>query len=65
MRSVTRSEISSQSDLCTVGNDTRKAVVDGWPAENVVASDLREGLLPYITNHTTITNTDRFLGIRA
>ncbi|KAH9481460.1 Methyltransferase adrK [Psilocybe cubensis] len=26
---------------CCFGNDARKAVVDGWPAENVVASDLR------------------------
>jgi len=26
-----------------VGNDVRKAVVDGWPVQNVIASDLREG----------------------
>ena len=28
---------------CTVGNDVRKAVLDGWPVENVIASDLRKG----------------------
>ncbi|PPQ90998.1 hypothetical protein CVT25_013923 [Psilocybe cyanescens] len=28
---------------CCFGNDTRKAVVDGWPVENVIASDLRQG----------------------
>jgi len=28
----------------SVGNDTRKAVVDGWPVENVIASDLRQGV---------------------
>ena len=27
----------------TVGNDARKAVADGWPVENVIASDLRPG----------------------
>uniref|UniRef100_A0A8H8CLX6 Methyltransferase domain-containing protein n=1 Tax=Psilocybe cubensis TaxID=181762 RepID=A0A8H8CLX6_PSICU len=26
---------------CCFGNDTRKVAVDGWPAENIVASDLR------------------------
>jgi len=26
-----------------VGNDIRKAVLDGWPANNIVASDLRKG----------------------
>ncbi|KAF9565192.1 hypothetical protein CPC08DRAFT_630136 [Agrocybe pediades] len=26
---------------CCFGNDIRKAVLDGWPAENIVASDLR------------------------
>ena len=35
-------------NLCTlsrlVGNDTRKAVADGWPVQNVIASDLRQGL---------------------
>ncbi|PPQ77581.1 hypothetical protein CVT25_011373 [Psilocybe cyanescens] len=28
---------------CCFGNDVRKAVVDGWPVENVIASDLRQG----------------------
>ncbi|KAF8874712.1 hypothetical protein CPB84DRAFT_1797249 [Gymnopilus junonius] len=28
---------------CCFGNDTRKIVMDGWPAENVLASDLRQG----------------------
>lgn len=26
---------------CCFGNDARKAVADGWPAQNVIASDLR------------------------
>ena len=29
---------------CLVGNDTRKAVADGWPVQNVIAFDLRQGL---------------------
>ncbi|KAH9481458.1 Methyltransferase adrK [Psilocybe cubensis] len=29
------------SAVVVVGNDTRKVAVDGWPAENIVASDLR------------------------
>jgi hypothetical protein len=29
--------------LQSVGNDTRKVVADGWPVQNVIASDLREG----------------------
>ncbi|RDB23458.1 Methyltransferase ausD [Hypsizygus marmoreus] len=28
---------------CCFGNDARKAVVDGWPVRNVIASDLRKG----------------------
>lgn len=27
----------------SVGNDARKAVLDGWPVQNVVASDLSKG----------------------
>ncbi|KAH9481576.1 Methyltransferase adrK [Psilocybe cubensis] len=27
---------------CCFGNDIRKAVVDGWPVQNVIASDLRQ-----------------------
>ena len=26
-----------------VGNDVRKAVLDGWPAHNAIASDLSKG----------------------
>lgn len=26
-----------------VGNDVRKAVVDGWPVQNVIASDIQPG----------------------
>ena len=26
-----------------VGNDVRKAVVDGWPVQNIIASDIEEG----------------------
>ncbi|KAJ8518184.1 hypothetical protein ONZ45_g4715 [Pleurotus djamor] len=29
------------SDVAVIGNDIRKVVSDGWPVENVVASDLR------------------------
>lgn len=28
---------------CCFGNDLRKAVADGWPVENTIASDLRQG----------------------
>ncbi|KDR76357.1 hypothetical protein GALMADRAFT_247764 [Galerina marginata CBS 339.88] len=28
---------------CCFGNDARKAVVDGWPVQNVIASDLLQG----------------------
>ncbi|KAF9466488.1 hypothetical protein BDZ94DRAFT_1306096 [Collybia nuda] len=28
---------------CCFGNDLRKAVADGWPAQNAIASDLRQG----------------------
>ncbi|KDR76360.1 hypothetical protein GALMADRAFT_247795 [Galerina marginata CBS 339.88] len=28
---------------CCFGNDARKAVVDGWPVQNVIASDLQQG----------------------
>lgn len=28
---------------CAVGNDIRKVVLDGWPVENVIASDLNPG----------------------
>ncbi|KAF9481164.1 hypothetical protein BDN70DRAFT_855524 [Pholiota conissans] len=28
---------------CCFGNDARKAVLDGWPVENVIASDLQQG----------------------
>lgn len=28
---------------CGVGNDTRRLVADGWPAHQVIASDLRAG----------------------
>ncbi|KAF9565194.1 hypothetical protein CPC08DRAFT_759666 [Agrocybe pediades] len=28
---------------CCFGNDIRKAVLDGWPAHNIVATDLRKG----------------------
>ncbi|KDR76886.1 hypothetical protein GALMADRAFT_245992 [Galerina marginata CBS 339.88] len=28
---------------CCFGNDARKAVIDGWPVHNVVASDLQQG----------------------
>lgn len=31
-----------------VGNDLRKAVVDGWPVENGIASDLRSGLILFL-----------------
>ncbi|KAH9481459.1 Methyltransferase ausD [Psilocybe cubensis] len=27
---------------CCFGNDSRKAMIDGWPIENIVASDLRQ-----------------------
>ncbi|KAF8962730.1 hypothetical protein BDZ97DRAFT_2020498 [Flammula alnicola] len=30
-----------------IGNDARKAVVDGWPVQNVIASDLRKGFWEY------------------
>ena len=26
-----------------VGGDVRKAVVDGWPLQNIIASDIQEG----------------------
>jgi hypothetical protein len=32
---------------CCFGNDVRKAVVDGWPVQNVIASDLRQGFWDY------------------
>ncbi|KAF9007611.1 hypothetical protein BDQ17DRAFT_1238084 [Cyathus striatus] len=32
---------------CCFGNDTRKAVVDGWPTQNIVASDLRQAFWDY------------------
>ncbi|KDR76356.1 hypothetical protein GALMADRAFT_247763 [Galerina marginata CBS 339.88] len=32
---------------CCFGNDTRKAVVDGWPVQNVIASDLQQGFWDY------------------
>ncbi|KAJ3516544.1 hypothetical protein NLJ89_g1049 [Agrocybe chaxingu] len=32
---------------CCFGNDARKAVVDGWPAKYVVASDLRQSFWDY------------------
>lgn len=31
-----------------VGNDLRKAVVDGWPVENGIASDLRSGPILFL-----------------
>ncbi|TFK65873.1 hypothetical protein BDN72DRAFT_800730 [Pluteus cervinus] len=32
---------------CCFGNDLRKAVLDGWPVENVIGSDLRPALWNY------------------
>ncbi|KAF8901038.1 hypothetical protein CPB84DRAFT_996751 [Gymnopilus junonius] len=32
---------------CCFGNDSRKAVVDGWPVDKVLASDLRQGFWDY------------------
>ncbi|KIM39740.1 hypothetical protein M413DRAFT_446648 [Hebeloma cylindrosporum] len=32
---------------CCFGNDARKAVVDCWPVQNVIASDLRQGFWDY------------------
>ncbi|KAF9485220.1 hypothetical protein BDN70DRAFT_824365 [Pholiota conissans] len=32
---------------CCFGNDVRKAVLDGWRIENVIASDLRQGFWDY------------------
>ncbi|PPQ69961.1 hypothetical protein CVT26_013297 [Gymnopilus dilepis] len=34
---------SSISDAVVLGNDTRKIVLDGWPAQSVIASDLIKG----------------------
>ncbi|KAF4596469.1 hypothetical protein EYR40_007833 [Pleurotus pulmonarius] len=34
---------------CCFGNDVRKAVVDGWPVQNALASDLRQGAYPPFT----------------
>ncbi|KAF9465289.1 hypothetical protein BDZ94DRAFT_1214767 [Collybia nuda] len=28
---------------CCLGNDLRKAVTDGWPAQNIIGTDLRQG----------------------
>jgi hypothetical protein len=44
VRSVPRYRCYTTSDSeFTVGNDVRKAIVDGYPIENVVASDLKQG----------------------
>ncbi|KAF8868007.1 hypothetical protein CPB84DRAFT_1697733, partial [Gymnopilus junonius] len=32
---------------CCFGNDTRKFIIDGWPAQEVIASDLREGMYSF------------------
>ncbi|KAG6831621.1 hypothetical protein H0H87_004683 [Tephrocybe sp. NHM501043] len=39
---------------CCFGNDTRKIVADGWPIENVVASDLRKGI-SHLVSRTSIS----------
>ncbi|KAF8640222.1 hypothetical protein AX16_010119 [Volvariella volvacea WC 439] len=32
---------------CCFGNDTRKIVLDGWPVENAIASDIQKGFWDY------------------
>jgi len=43
--------VALSDSLCSVsfisvGHDLRKAVVDGWPIENGIASDLHSGPFP-------------------
>jgi len=35
--------------VISVGNDTRKLIADGYPLEQVVTSDLRQGICPYFS----------------
>jgi hypothetical protein len=42
--SITYVKCASSSKFApTVGTDLRKAIVDGYPVHNVIASDLRQG----------------------
>jgi hypothetical protein len=38
-----QSAVGARLTHAVVGNETRKAVADGFPVENVIASDLRAG----------------------
>lgn len=43
VRLVLRFPKYGDADLHIVGNDVRKAIADGFPVQNVIASDLRAG----------------------
>ena len=43
LQSLEESSVLSLTYLSIVGNDLRKAVGDGHPAENAIASDLHQG----------------------
>ena len=36
-------------NIRAVGHDIRKAVVDGWDVQNVIASDIQEGWSPFFS----------------
>jgi hypothetical protein len=41
--------------MIIVGNDARKLVADGYPLEQVVTSDLRQGGWPFFAEGKTFT----------
>ncbi|KAI0932684.1 hypothetical protein AcW2_001238 [Taiwanofungus camphoratus] len=50
---------------CCFGNDARKAVADGYPVQNVVASDLHPGdAAPPVARAAPLTRSRRVLGAR-
>ncbi|KAF4596473.1 hypothetical protein EYR40_007829 [Pleurotus pulmonarius] len=47
---------------CCFGNDARKAVADGWPVQNVVASDLRQVF--WDTEHELFRTTPKTFSVK-
>ncbi|KAG8717578.1 hypothetical protein FRC09_014059 [Ceratobasidium sp. 395] len=39
---------------CCFGNTARKLTTDGYPAQNIVATDLHQGILPFISSIVTL-----------